>query len=489
MPFTDDVSWQNPEALLELRPTVRMSDSAFDAPASYALVQLSGPALRLPATLEGDLLLGRGLDCDLVLTDPGVSRHHARLEGPPEPSVRDLGSAAGTFVNEQRVEGPQAIRPGDRLRIGPWVFRIRCGPGETARTTIRTAVLNDALAAPRLERLLSFSEAINRADRCEDVLQALAEAAQGVSGFDRALIIDCSKASDRPWLASPESRGDDRPSRTLVEQAAAGATVELCDVEQGEASESIVALNIVSALATGIRSADAVHYVLYLDQRTGEARAHPDTPRFLESLARLAELGLDRIEQAERLKRQRERIHADLHDDLGARLLNQVYRAPDPAARDEARAMLQDLRDVVSRPNGRPVDLDDLLGEMRSEARERLDTAGIDLDWPPATVPETCWSPDAAALLSRSFRELISNVIRHARPDRLAVRCRCSATELHLELAHAYDGAEPDDWVRGRGLHSLTDRATRLGGAIEWRREGPRLTTRLVLPLVMERTR
>jgi signal transduction histidine kinase/pSer/pThr/pTyr-binding forkhead associated (FHA) protein len=458
-------------------------DSGPDSTAPYELIQLSGPGLTLPANLDRDLLLGRGLDCDLVLTDPGVSRHHARIEATATPRVDDLGSAAGTYLNEQRIEGPTPFRPGDRLQIGPWTFRLRrCGL-TAGEPTIRTAALANVLAAPRLERLMSFAEAINQADRPEDVLQALADAAHGVSGFDRALIIDPTVAADRPWLASPSTRSEDRPSRTLVEQARGGDVVELCEADVGDASESILALNIVSALAAGVRSADAVRYVLYLDRRSGEAEAHPDTPRFCESLARLAELGLARIEQTERLQRQRERIYADLHDDLGARLLNQVYRAPDPAARDEARAMLQDLRDVVSRPSSTPVGLDELLGEIRSEARERLETAGIALDWPPSTLPEIRWSPGAAALLSRSIRELISNVIRHARPDSLELRCRASKTRWVIELAHPANGADPADWVRGRGLHSLADRAERLGGQIEWRRDGALLKTRLELPL------
>jgi pSer/pThr/pTyr-binding forkhead associated (FHA) protein len=45
--------------------------------------------------------IGRGEDCDLVLEDPKVSRHHAAI-GPgagPARFVYDLGSANGTLVN------------------------------------------------------------------------------------------------------------------------------------------------------------------------------------------------------------------------------------------------------------------------------------------------------------------------------------------------------------------------------------------------------
>lgn len=65
-----------------------------------------------------ELLVGRYLDCDVVLSSPGVSRHHARLLFRDGSWVlRDLGSTNGTIVNGVRV-GRCELLPGDQLIIG-----------------------------------------------------------------------------------------------------------------------------------------------------------------------------------------------------------------------------------------------------------------------------------------------------------------------------------------------------------------------------------
>ena len=68
---------------------------------------------------EGPLSrIGRGLECDVVLSDPLSSRVHATLvaeEG--EWWVRDDGSRNGTFVNGQKVDEAR-LTEGDLLRVG-----------------------------------------------------------------------------------------------------------------------------------------------------------------------------------------------------------------------------------------------------------------------------------------------------------------------------------------------------------------------------------
>ncbi len=70
-------------------------------------------------SLDGDMLMvGSGGDCDLVLTDPMVSRRHCRLEWKKDAWwVRDCGSKNGTFLNGIRVFKAQ-VRAGDALDVG-----------------------------------------------------------------------------------------------------------------------------------------------------------------------------------------------------------------------------------------------------------------------------------------------------------------------------------------------------------------------------------
>nr|MBI2903663.1 DUF3662 domain-containing protein [Chloroflexota bacterium] len=61
--------------------------------------------------------LGRKLDNTIPLDDPRVSRHHAQIRQRfGRWVVYDLGSASGTYVNNQRVE-EWVLRPGDVIAL------------------------------------------------------------------------------------------------------------------------------------------------------------------------------------------------------------------------------------------------------------------------------------------------------------------------------------------------------------------------------------
>jgi hypothetical protein len=95
-----------------------------DAP---RLVVESVPGLQRGAAydLMGDCTLGRG-DVEIHLDDPFASGRHARLTRQGNVMVlEDLGSTNGTYLNEEPVQGPQPLHPGDRIRIGDSVFTFQ----------------------------------------------------------------------------------------------------------------------------------------------------------------------------------------------------------------------------------------------------------------------------------------------------------------------------------------------------------------------------
>ncbi len=78
------------------------------------------------------LLVGRGRDAGIILPDPSVSRVHARLLTQPDGHVlvEDMGSANGTFVNNQRVRIWQ-LAEGDLLRFGNVEFLVEIPTADT----------------------------------------------------------------------------------------------------------------------------------------------------------------------------------------------------------------------------------------------------------------------------------------------------------------------------------------------------------------------
>ena len=76
------------------------------------------------ALSAGAVTFGRADDNDVVLLDPEVSRHHARVECTDKIcTVIDLGSTNGTWVNGDEVQQSPLV-PGDELQIGGVRFTV-----------------------------------------------------------------------------------------------------------------------------------------------------------------------------------------------------------------------------------------------------------------------------------------------------------------------------------------------------------------------------
>lgn len=94
----------------------------------------------LPPAVESETLtVGRLPDCDVVVDDPSVSKHHARLSWNSKTwAVEDLGSSNGTRLNGQPVEGMGLVHDGDELAFGDTRFLM-----------MRTATLHQRLTTGR----------------------------------------------------------------------------------------------------------------------------------------------------------------------------------------------------------------------------------------------------------------------------------------------------------------------------------------------------
>jgi len=66
----------------------------------------------------GKLYLGRSPECEFSISDPAVSRRHARLwVSAMQIVIEDLDSQNGVHVNGERIRGPRELRAGDVVRI------------------------------------------------------------------------------------------------------------------------------------------------------------------------------------------------------------------------------------------------------------------------------------------------------------------------------------------------------------------------------------
>lgn len=96
------------------------------------LVVIAGAELGQSVELERDeVQIGRGDQCALVINSDLVSRHHATvLRVDSRHVLRDENSTNGTYVNDQRVKGSQALSDGDQIKIGRTVIKYTRSPLE-----------------------------------------------------------------------------------------------------------------------------------------------------------------------------------------------------------------------------------------------------------------------------------------------------------------------------------------------------------------------
>lgn len=99
----------------------------FSAAREACLVHIypTGPTMgcRYPLS-DQTVVIGRGDDCDIKLTDHSVSRRHARIEPRNEGYfVSDQNSTNGTFVNDKQIDNARLLRDGDYLRVGNCLYR------------------------------------------------------------------------------------------------------------------------------------------------------------------------------------------------------------------------------------------------------------------------------------------------------------------------------------------------------------------------------
>ncbi|UQX88628.1 FHA domain-containing protein [Jatrophihabitans telluris] len=91
------------------------------------LVVVEGSLAGTRVALTGKpIFIGRANDSTLVLTDDYASTRHARIsESSGTWYLEDLGSTNGTFVGQQKVDGPVSLEAGVPIQIGKTVMELR----------------------------------------------------------------------------------------------------------------------------------------------------------------------------------------------------------------------------------------------------------------------------------------------------------------------------------------------------------------------------
>jgi putative peptide zinc metalloprotease protein len=109
------------------------------------------------------LTIGRAPDNTVQLSDPSVSRHHARItparDSEHAPVLEDAASSYGTWLDGRRIEEGRPLRDGSQIRIGDEALRVerRRGASEAGRTVVVPP--GDSLVVPAAGRAAELTSA------------------------------------------------------------------------------------------------------------------------------------------------------------------------------------------------------------------------------------------------------------------------------------------------------------------------------------------
>ena len=272
--------------------------------------------------------LGRGKHNDLVLSEPSISKSHAKivfLEG--HFFVEDLASTHGVYVDGARVDRA-ALKSGADLQLGSVTLRF-ANLGETSTDQIARF--------PWIEQqqlLLSMVQALNSTLVLSEVLEQVLEGVMRVTRAERGFILLTEEAAPDDTQRSVAGlrmrlsrlRDGDKPpegsrgiSKSVVRKVMhTGQTVAtgnaLADPNLGGA-ESIAGLELRTIVCVPLRShrvfeADKPQLLgaIYVDNPQSSAPFRPESLAAAEALARHAALAIENAQSFERERKAHEEL-------------------------------------------------------------------------------------------------------------------------------------------------------------------------------------
>jgi adenylate cyclase len=333
----------------------------------FVITLKRGGALRQWQLAEGDTIIGRGADCDVVINDDSVSRRHARLvvQG-DRVRLSDLDSANGTRRNGSAVRNTDVVS-GDVLVFGDVTATLERVDNKPASVDSGARVLSEptlmrrfdalpggvepipAIDAPRLIRLLAeIARTLVGTLALEDILNRVVDLLLAHVPAERGCVLLPDSATHELVPRIMRRLDDDTAwqpviSRILIElilkQRVAVLTSDVRRDERFDASQSIYSSDVRSLICGPLYAGDELIGVLYADNPVARQFSEADLEIF-SALANYAAVAITQARLTARLtkeSRHRERLERYHSPAVVERVL---------AAQDRADVLVAQERDV-----------------------------------------------------------------------------------------------------------------------------------------------
>ncbi len=148
-----------------------------------AKLTISGPTETRDISLDpAGMTLGRDADCDIILDDAAVSRHHAKMSRDAFGRwiIEDLGSQNGVCVAGQRIR-TQALRLGQTINIRPFTMslsqdsdqEIVSGTASLSRISIVDRIIEENISSRETQSITLSPVLMQHLNKLTDQLLAL----------------------------------------------------------------------------------------------------------------------------------------------------------------------------------------------------------------------------------------------------------------------------------------------------------------------------
>jgi predicted component of type VI protein secretion system len=93
--------------------------------------------------------IGKDPSCQLKPASGVSDKHCAFLVKQGKLFLVDLGSAEGTFVNDNKISAEVELKPKDKVKVGPLLFEVKIeAPAPAAKPAVAAPAAKPAVAAP-----------------------------------------------------------------------------------------------------------------------------------------------------------------------------------------------------------------------------------------------------------------------------------------------------------------------------------------------------
>lgn len=274
--------------------------------------------------------IGRSNTCEVVITDPLVSRQHCQiLLGMGGINLRDLGSTNGTFLNGVRVtESP--IRNQDVISVGSTRFRFAV---EVTKDSLESKTPKiDELAHKKLLTLYEVGNIVNSVLELKTLLNIIMAMAIKVMQANRGFLLLREKSGVLKPVAThalTSAEAQAPYSQTIVDTVLKERVPVLVldathDVRFSN-RDSLKALPLSSVICVPIWERDNIAGVIYVDKAEGTSTFNEEDMYFLSAFANQAAVAITNAKLFDDVRRE-ERLRTSLQRYLSPNIVDEMVQ-------------------------------------------------------------------------------------------------------------------------------------------------------------------